>query len=143
LKTILILLLALSLFTGCTGSTVRKPAHDTLPVTMDTGIAIDAQEFRILVEKYLAGMEAASAMTIEDYIIMVRLWNTIDVFQLAASDALYKLYADAFFPAYAELISKALHALPTKGMALYSKEYDIYIGGNPHANSQYKLTKKP
>jgi hypothetical protein len=47
-----------------------------------------------------------------------------------------------FFPAYVERIARVLEALPTKGMALYSKSYDLYLGGQPHQHSQYRLERK-
>jgi len=141
MKIILILVLASSIFFGCTERKVRADKQEILPVSMDVGISIGTQEFRGLVEKYMGLMEAAAEMTIEDYIIMVRLWNTIDVYRLAPTDELYQRYSAAFFPAFVEPISKALNTLPTKGMALYSKEYDIYIGGYPDAGSQYQLEK--
>jgi len=87
-------------------------------------------------------MESGDVFTIEDSLTMIRLWNTIDVCRLGPTDKLYQRYSDKFFPGYVEPLSKNLHALPTKGMALYSKDYDIYIGGRPHANSQYLLKIK-
>ena len=81
-------------------------------------------------------------MTAEDYVTLIRLWNTIDLRRLSQQDSLYHDFAKAFYPAYAERIVKHLHAIPSKGMALYSKEYDIYLGGKPHANSQYRLEGK-
>ena len=109
---------------------------------MDTGLPIGTEEFRGLVTDYLSRMESANEMTTEDYITMIRLWNTIEFCQLAPTDSLYHRYYAAFFPAYVERISKNLNAQPTKGMALYSKEYDIYLGGKPHPRSQYKLEEE-
>lgn len=116
-----------------------KSKQDALPGAMEMGLPIDKKEFHALVTNYLSRMESDSQMSIEDYVTMTRLWNTIEFRRLGATDPLFQRYADAFFPGYVERISKSLDALPTKGMALYSKQYDIYIGGKPHPRSQFKL----
>lgn len=113
--------------------------QDVLLDGVNTGLPISTEEFRKLVTDYLNRMESGDEMTIKDYVTMTRLWNTIEFRRLGSKDAIFHRYAAAFFPAYVERISKSLNALPTKGMALYSKEYDIYLGGKPHAHSQYKL----
>jgi len=84
-------------------------------------------------------MKSGHEMTKEDYVTMIRLWNTIEFRRLGPKDPLFHRYAAAFFPGYVERISKSLNAQPTKGMALYSKEYDIYLGGKPYPTSQYRL----
>jgi hypothetical protein len=113
-----------------------------LPGAMDTGFPISTEEFRTLVSDYLRRMESGYEMTTEDYVTMIRLWNTIEFRRLGPRDSLFHRYAVAFFPAYVERISKSLNAQPTKGMALYSKEHDIYLGGKPHPRSQYKLEEE-
>ena len=112
------------------------------PGATDTGLPLGKVEFRRLVEDYLGQMESDAEMTTQNYVTMTRLWNTIETCGLDASDPLYRRYCAAFSPAYIERIAKSLNAVPTKGMALYSKDYDIYLGGNPHRNSQYRLIEK-
>ncbi len=107
-----------------------------------TGISISSTSFRTLVADYLGRMATSAEMSREDLITMIRLWNTIEFDQLGPKEALFQSFADAFFPSYAERASIVLHALPTKGMALYSKEHDIFIGGTPHPNSQYRLDEE-
>ena len=109
------------------------------PIATDLGIPIGAEQFNALVTHYLGRMEAGDEMTAEDYVKMTRLWNTLLFGKPCAKDDLFGRYAAAFFPAYVERVSKSLNAQPTKGMALYSKEHDIYLGGTPHPGSQYKL----
>lgn len=108
----------------------------------DLGIPISTERFRSLVAEYLKQMDSDKEMSPEDYVTMTRLWNTIELRQLSQSDALFRHYSEAFFPAYVERISRSLNAYPTKGMALYSKEYDLFLGGKPHPRSQYKLDKE-
>ena len=38
-----------------------------------------------------------------------------------------------------ENVTHALGMELSKGMALYSKERDLYLGGAPHANSMYDV----
>lgn len=111
----------------------------TVPGALDTGLPINRADFRALVVDYLNRMESGTELSIDDYITMTRLWNTIEFARLGSEDSLFREYSAAFFPAFVERVSESLHALPTKGMALYSKEHDIYLGGKPHAQSQYRL----
>jgi hypothetical protein len=109
----------------------------------DIGSPIDAAEFRRLVEQHLARMEAGSDMSTDDYVIMTRLFNTIAFGQLVQRDEIFRRYHAAFFPRYVAPIQQALDATPTKGMALYAKDHDLYLGGKPHANSMYRITEAP
>jgi hypothetical protein len=103
------------------------------------GIPIGAAEFRTLVDDYFERMKSGADLTVEDYLTMTRLWNTIELRRLKQGDESMRLYAEEFFPRYVPRVAKALGAVQTKGMALYSKEHDVYIGGPAHANSQYSL----
>ena len=107
------------------------------------GIPIGATEFRRLVEQYLARMEARDQMSADDYVTMTRLWNTIEHGRLVERDQIYKRYHAAFFPDYVAQVERALGAITTKGMALYSRNYDLYLGGKPHANSLYRIQNAP
>ncbi len=88
-------------------------------------------------------MENGAQLTTEDYLAMVRIWNTIEFCRLTGEDDLYRRYSQTFFPGFVEWASQSLHAQPTKGMALYSREHDVFLGGKPHANSQYQLNRDP
>lgn len=122
---------------------MTRPPPKTATARTGIGIPIERSCMRAMAERYLERMLRDDAFADDDYVAMVRLWNTIDLYALADADALYRRYADAFFPGTVERASNALDALPTKGMALYSSAYDLYIGGKPHANSQYLPTDAP
>jgi hypothetical protein len=111
-------------------------------VAAAVGIPIRAESFRALVADYLSRMDSGAEMTTEDYIKMTRLWNTIELGRLGSENPLFHRYSTTFFPAYVERISRSIGANPTKGMALYSKEHDLYIGGKPHPNSQYRFDEQ-
>lgn len=103
------------------------------------GIPMHMDRFRTLVSDYLQRMDANEDMDVEVYITLTRIWNTILFNGLGQEDELFNRYSTISYPKYMERISISLGAHPTKGMALYSQEYDLYIGGTPHSNSQYKL----
>ena len=106
-----------------------------------TGIPIARDEFRTLVDGYMARLEADDgSLGAEDYVTMIRLWNTIEFGRMRGEDPLFDRFAAAFFPAQVGRANDILGATPSKGMALYSREHDVYLGGRPHANSQYRIT---
>ena len=122
---------------------MTRPPSKTANARTGIGIPIERSRMRAMTERYLERMLRDDAFADDDYVAMVRLWNTIDLYALVDADELYRRYADAFFPGTVERASNALDALPTKGMALYSSAHDLYIGGKPHANSQYLPTDAP
>lgn len=104
------------------------------------GIPMDTTTFRSLVSQYLDRIRANSEFNTDDFVTMTRVWNTISANYLEETDPLYGDFAAVFFPSYVRQASQTLGALPSKGMALYAKEYDLFIGGPPHENSQYQLS---
>lgn len=84
-------------------------------------------------------MESRSELTNLDYVLLVRLYNTIEVKDLQSTDQLYKDFLSLFYPYYIEPSAVALRARLTKGMCYYSSEFDLYIGGKPHLNSMYQI----
>jgi hypothetical protein len=117
----------------------KNNTSENLREPKDFGIPIETNAFRSLVAEYLRRMTAGQEMNEEDCVTLTRLWNTIEFHHLDQVDDLYHDYYTTFFPGYVERVSTCLDAIPTKGMALYSKKHDIYLGGKPHARSQYAL----
>ena len=107
------------------------------PIQMDYG------EFRKLVLKYLDLMKANTSLTFDDYVTMVRIWNTIELQRLGPRDRDLQNYAKVFFSDYLERASKELNCVVSKGMSFYSPKYDLYIGGKPHPNSEFELKNMP
>jgi hypothetical protein len=104
------------------------------------GIPIARDEFRGLVEEYTRRIAADdTSFSAADYVTMIRLWNTIESGRLRQADPLFERFAAAFFPGQVQHATDVLSATPTKGMALYSREHDVYLGGHPHANSRYRV----
>jgi len=106
----------------------------------EIGIPLDSETFHALVVRYLDKIRSGDELDVEDIVTMTRLWNTMAWSGIDKTDEIYSDYNREFFPDYVRKASTMLGALPSKGMALYAKEYDLFIGGKPHANSQYRLT---
>jgi hypothetical protein len=103
-----------------------------MPITQDD---FDAQ-----LDRYLAALEDEdAALTADDYVALVRLWNTIQWQRPSASEDRIAAFEARFFPDEVAAVTNALDMTPTKGMALYSRERDLYLGGEPHANSMYEV----
>jgi hypothetical protein len=132
---------------------MKSTSKTTVKAAVDIGIPIGIAAFRASTQDYLDRIRHSAHrkhdvvkqddFDQDDYIAMLRLWNTIDLSDLAKTDEVYRDYASAFFPGMVERATHALNAVPTKGMALYSKQHDVYIGGKPHGNSQYRLIADP
>jgi hypothetical protein len=105
--------------------------------------ALDPRDFHDLVADYLDRMDRGTSFSTEDYITMIKLFNTIGADRLAVDDPLFARYVAAFFPSQVEPAAQRLGAVATKGMALYSREHDLYIGGPAHAPSRYLIARNP
>ncbi len=104
--------------------------------------ALDPREFRTLVADYVDRMDRGMSFSTGDYITMIKLFNTIGADRLAADDPLFARYVGAFFPSQVEPAAQRLGAVATKGMALYSREHDLYIGGPAHDPSRYRIARR-
>jgi len=104
------------------------------------GIPITKTEFDKKVSKYIGLMSDWTKFTPEDYIEMVRLQNTIGDSNLIKVDY-YRMYYQIFLVMYLKPVGKTLDARMMKGMSMYSKKYNIWIGDRPfgNSNSLYKI----
>ena len=69
----------------------------------------------------------------------VRFYNSLTHDVVLPRNSNLKIYTQLFFEKYSEQAVQKLKGVLTKGMAYYSKEYDLYIGGPRHTNSQYYI----
>ena len=110
-------------------------------ISRDSSLKIRLAEFNIKIVNSIYFMQKLDTLNnVQDAIEMIRLYTTISFNPTMKAD-IYTTYTELFFEKYLKKSAQLLHALPTKGMALYSKEYDLYIGGHPHTNSQYQINK--
>jgi len=103
------------------------------------GIEISKSKFDSLVVRYLGKIEKEIKLSIKEQITLVRLVNTIDHYNLSGDN---KKLLDLFYQNIFANTLKELEADPWKGGCQYSQKYDLFIGGKPHQNSQYRIIEK-
>ena len=104
------------------------------------GVPITQAEFDAQLEHYLDALEYQdTTLSDEDYVAITRLWNTIQHRRPTGDEERIAAFESRFFPGEVETVTKALGMQLSKGMALYSPERDLYLGGAPHANSMYDI----
>jgi len=103
------------------------------------GIKVTQKTFDSLVTASLGRMHLAANLTVDNCIVLVRLYNTISLHQYQSEQALelVRLYGDAIIDRSVEILGMR-EARPGK---LYSPAHDVYFGGLPHENSLYAIIK--
>ncbi|NHA03476.1 hypothetical protein G7092_06715 [Mucilaginibacter sp. HC2] len=104
------------------------------------GIPITKSEFDRKISNYVKLMSDWTTFKPEEYIDMVRAYNTIGG-SLPINNDFYKTYYTVFLIMYSKLAAKSLDAELRKGMAMYSEKYKIWIGDVPlgNDNSRFKI----
>lgn len=104
------------------------------------GIPIKKTVFDKKVSNYIKLMGDWTRFKTEDYIDMIRVYNTIGGSMPIKND-FYKMYYTVFLVMYYKLAAKDLDANLSKGMAMYSKKYNIWLDDVPHGNdnSRFKI----
>lgn len=124
-------------------STVAK-AQDSTHVTKfnqtDIGIPITKTEFDEKVSNYIKLMSDWTRFKTEDYIDMIRVYNTIGG-SLPIKNDFYKMYYTVFLVMYYKLAAKELDAKLSKGMAMFSRKYNLWLDDVPlgNDNSRFKV----
>ena len=107
---------------------------------MSDGVPITRAEFDAQLERYLAALDDPDAtLSDDDYVAITRLWNTIQHRPPAGDEERMSAFQARVFPAEVQTVTQALGMELSKGMALYSADRDLYLGGAPHANSMYDV----
>jgi len=106
------------------------------------GKPIRIVEFNNLVDKF-SNMDERKIdrLSIGDLIIAVRIRNTIGERDTLHKDR-YNKFVEVFNSNFLKVATIKLNASISKGMILYSKKYNIYIGNTaaPHKNSLYAIS---
>lgn len=127
------LLVNFLIFANCNGQNNQQ-----MKAFENIGIPISKKSFDSSVTRCISLLKRENNINKDDFVTMIRLFNTIEI--LHSSDLTYVKFRDLFFPNYIPKASKAINATLSKGMCYYSKEFNIYIGGKPHQNSQFFIT---
>lgn len=114
-------------------NTVQAERKDTLPMEMSY------QEIKEKSQYYLALFGENKKFTVEEYIDIIRAYNTIAKNDLIDKDTVFFRFYDTF------LKKQMADALPlfdmtvSRGLGYHSKKYNLDIGGVPNENSVYRL----
>lgn len=106
------------------------------------GIPITKVEFDNKVSNYIKQMSDWAKFTPSDYVEMVRIFNTIGDSHLIKIDY-YRMYYHVFMVMYIKIAGKTLDTKMMKGLSLYSKKYNLWIGDRPFGNnnSEFRINK--
>jgi hypothetical protein len=104
---------------------------------VDLGLPISREEFKHRLHRYSAALDDGSKLTPEDIVEMVRLYNTIAWKHDESPEA--AAFSARFDAAEVDRARDLLGMTLSKGMGFYSNEYDLYLGGVPHANSMFAV----
>ncbi len=112
-----------------------KHVRDTL------GIPISIKDFHSLVGSlYLKFSNTDSQKTVNDYLLFVKVYNTIGFDWLFEKGQKYHDFY-ILFPKYVDKMTQVLDAKVSKGMSYYSKKYYMQIGGWRTENNCYKICR--
>lgn len=104
------------------------------------GIEIQRQAFDSLVLDHINRMKAGNTpFSGTGFILPVKIWNTINAAELYDKAGPYKEFYDLFYPDLFKLAAAELDAGLTKGMAFYSEEHDLWLGGKLNGNSYFSF----
>lgn len=135
---VLILLGVIILITSCT--ILKNKNQEEMNQNNNIGLPISKVDFDQYVQTYLNKLnDSNDSLSIDDYIILTRIWNTIEINNLNDENKLYNEIVEKYYPKIFEEATKLMKAKLSKGMAMYSEEYDLWFGGRPHGNSQFKI----
>ena len=109
---------------------------------MSDGVPITQAEFDSQLDRYLAALDDPDAeLSDDDYVAITRLWNTIQHRPPSGDEEKMAAFQARVFPAEVQTVTETLGMELSKGMALYSADRDLYLGGPPHANSMYAVQR--
>lgn len=103
--------------------------------SMSNDCEMVTKEFYSLVSSELAFMKSNNVPSVEQSILLSRIFNTISMNNKLLEIEQCKDFQSVFLKQYAAKCANILDAKLTKGLAYYSSKYDIYIGGAPNENS--------
>ena len=128
LTTIVLLIMSINITKGQDSIRLIRENDTTV------GIPITKTEFNKKVSTYMKLMSDWTNFTSQNYIDMVRLFNTIGDSNLKRIDY-YRMYYEIFLVMYNKRAGIFLDAKPMKGMSMYSKKFNLWIGDRPFGNN--------
>ena len=121
---------------NCSLALGETKSYDLEKVKQNDSLEITKSKFDSLIVNSTSLINDSKELTIDNYIEIVRLVNTIEKNNLFDD---YKEFRDLY---YLKVFKKAVHVLEAsiwKGGCFYSEKYDIFIGGKTQRNSQFTI----
>jgi hypothetical protein len=118
-------------------------AGDTIRFFYDSaeflrGESISEADFNLQINKFIDVMEKGNTVkTIDDYMVLVRLQNTVAYEGLFCRKEVYRHFLNLFESKYLKPTVYKLEAHVSRGGGYYSSKYKIGIGGPPPANGDF------
>jgi hypothetical protein len=104
------------------------------------GVVISAHQFDYLVKTLLTKFESdTSEKKIKDYLLLIKVGNTIEFDHLFDSSREFKELNDLYLYKYMKKIVQLTDATLSYDYSYYSKKYDIQIGGVKTKNNFYRI----
>lgn len=142
-----IYVLSLMLHTSvCASQTTERSqvnCDSSFMVYPTSGVKIERQSFDSLVGFFICKLKNRPPFSLDEYVKIIRIDNTISIYMLNFCDfnfELYQKFIDLFDSKVMSECIEKLNAVRTKGFGYYSREFDIEIGGVlERENSVYLL----
>lgn len=103
----------------------------------DKSETISRKDFDIYIERYINFIENESQLTIDDYILMIKLKNSIAFSNIKNIN--YKNYEMLFYNKMLLKIIDELECGLSVGMGYYCPKYTIFIAGKPDSKSRFRI----
>jgi hypothetical protein len=120
----------------------NKQMHETTLIEKKDSLPmrLSYQSFKEKCHRYVKLFTAQNKFTVDEYIDIVRAYNTINLNRLGKKDSVFVKYNELFFKNYMNDVAKLFEATISKGLGYHSKKYDLDIGGAaPNANSFFRI----
>jgi hypothetical protein len=100
---------------------------------------ISISEFDRLIKKYKDAIESDVEFSKEEYLVIFRLWNTLQYNTTLQSSPLRARFSKIVFDKVLPKAQKALNMVVSRGFSFYSKEFDFYVGGILEKRFRYHI----
>ena len=113
---------------GCTNRTAKTLNLNSDILACDT---VTKDNFLKISQDFKAQMDKHDTFTIAQCIVLVKIYNTMHQSDLAndkLKESFISDFKNVFSKGYLSFINKRLDCTYGKGMTIYSKKYDLYVG---------------
>jgi hypothetical protein len=113
-----------------------------IPIHKNKIMEITLNEFNHKIEEYTKALEHGSELSVEDYISIGYLWNTLandkTLMESISGKRFYEIVRDNAIPKMVEKLKMKV----SRGYSFHSKEFDFVLGGIMQARFRYEIKEK-